>query len=99
MLCALGNVEKVLAGKPKRPAIKRDGTPQSEGNVKFKHVHLILAVVVKRGWEVKHYPLENVQATEQSALETRRKQELDCNMNDKSTWLIEDFASLSRNVR
>ena len=22
-----------------------------------------------------------------------------CNMNDKSTWLVEDFASLSRNVR
>jgi hypothetical protein len=36
------NVEKVLAGKPKRPAIKRDGNPQSAGNLKLRFVHLIL---------------------------------------------------------
>ena len=46
------NVERVLKGQPKRPAITRDGRPQAEGNVKFRFVHLVLATAVLRGWKV-----------------------------------------------
>ena len=42
----------LLAGKPKRPAIKRDGKPQSEGSIKYRYVHLVLAVTTQRGWSI-----------------------------------------------
>jgi len=93
------NVEKVLAGKPKRPAIKRDGTPQSEGNQRFRRVHLILAVAAKRGWEIEHYPLRNVDKAEQSRLETKLKIELDCNMNDRATWWVAEFSQLAKKIK
>jgi hypothetical protein len=77
------NVEKVLAGKPKRPAIKRDGTPQSSGNLKFRYVHLVLAVAVNKGWKIEHYPIENVEKSMHTARESELIRKLECNMNSR----------------
>ena len=93
------NVEKVLSGEPKRPAIKRDGTPQSDGNQKFRYVHLVLAVAVKKGWKIEHYPIENVEKSLHTARESELIQELDCNMNSKGAWWVKDFSSLARKVK
>ena len=90
------NVERVLAGKTKRPATTRDGRPQSTTNVKYRYVHLVLAVAVRRGWKIEHYPLENCSRDEHTILERRRKQESSCNMNDGPSWSIEDFEKLAQ---
>lgn len=93
------NVKKVLGGKPKRPAVKRDGSPQSEGNQKFRFVHLILAVAVKNGWKIQLYPLENVEKSLHSKRESELKRELNCNMNDQRTWWVKDFRSLEKTIK
>ena len=89
------NVTRVLAGQTKRPAITRDGRPQSEGNIKYRYVHLVLAAAVRRGWEIEHYPLENCSLADHTTLERLRKLELGCNMNDGDTWFVEDFERLA----
>ncbi len=93
------NVDKVLEGKPKRPAIKRDGTPQSDGNQKFRYVHLVLATAVKRGWKIEHYPIENVEKPQHTMRESELIQELKCNMNSGPAWWVKDFASLARKLK
>ncbi len=85
------NVQRVLAGKSKRPAVTRDGREQSEGNRKYRYVHLILAAAVRNGWTIEHYPLENCEKTEHSTLESLRIRELNCDMNDGQSWFVEDF--------
>ena len=89
------NVERILAGKTKRPATKRNGEPQSVGNTKYRYVHLLLALAVRRGWKIEHYPLENCSRDEHTALERLRKQESACNMNDGPSWFIEDFETMA----
>jgi len=93
------NVARVLAGKTKRPATKRDGQAQSTGNVKYRYVHLVLAEAVRRGWTIEHYPLENCRLDEHTALEQRRKREKVCNMNDGASWFIEEFETLARALK
>jgi len=89
------NVSRILSGKPKRPAIKRNGEPQSEGNIKFRYVHLVLAIAATRGWEIEHYPLENCEKKEHTMIEKLRIQERNCNMNDGDSWFVEDFERLA----
>lgn len=89
------NVTRVLAGQTKRPAVKRDGQPQKEGNIKYRYVHLVLAEAVRRGWVIDHYPLENCSKVDHTALERLRRQELACNMNDGVSWFVEDFDRLA----
>lgn len=93
------NVDKVLAGKPKRPAVKRDGTPQSDGNQKFRYVHLVLAVAVKKGWKIEHYPIENVEKENHSSRESELIRELDCNMNAKGAWWVKEFKILAAKIK
>jgi hypothetical protein len=92
------NVARVLAGKTKRPAVKRDGQPQKEGNVKFRYVHLVLAEAVRQGWPIEHYPLENCSKADHTGLEQLRRRELECNMNDHLTWFVEDFERLAKTL-
>lgn len=85
------NVSRVLAGKTKRPALTRDGRVQSEGNRKYRYVHLVLAAAVKNGWVIEHYPLENCDKALHSEVEKQRKLELKCDMNDGPSWYVEEF--------
>jgi hypothetical protein len=93
------NVDKVLAGKPKRPAIKRDGTPQSDGNQKFRYVHLVLAVAIKNGWKIEHFPLENVEKIMHTIRESELIQEHNCDMNSQGSWWVDDFNSHAQSVQ
>lgn len=93
------NVEKVLTGRPKRPPIKRDGSPQREGNLRFRFVHLVLAVAVQENWKVEFYPLENSSKAKQAIRERELILDLNCNMNDKFSWPIEEFRSLASQLR
>ena len=93
------NVSRVLSGEPKRPYVKKNGELQSEGNIKFRYVHLILATAVKNGWRIEHYPLENCEKSEHTLIEQRRKKKMNCNMNDGDSWFVEDFEQLSKQVR
>ena len=61
-------VQRVLAGKTKRPAVTRGGREQSVGNRKYRFVHLVLAAAVKNGWTIEFYPLENCDKTSHTAL-------------------------------
>lgn len=94
----LRNVERVLEGKTKRPALTRDGRPQSEGNQKYRYVHLVLATAVLRGWPITQIALENCEKAEHSLLEKRRMAEHRCNMNNGPSWLVTDFARLTKQV-
>lgn len=93
------NVQRVLAGKTKRPAVTRDGREQREGNRKYRYVHLVLAVAVKNGWRIEHYPLENCDKENHTALESQRKTELKCDMNEGPGWFVEDFERLSLELK
>ncbi len=89
------NVVRALAGEPKRPARKRNGEAQNEGNIKFRYVHLVLAVAAKNGWKIEHYPLENCEKNEHKDLEKLRIQELECTMNYGESWFVGDFEELA----
>jgi len=89
------NVARVFAGRTKRPAINRHGRAQSEGNIKYRFVHLVLATAVRRGWSIEHYPLENCEKHEHTVLEQRRIVELRCDMNSGPSWFVGDFERLS----
>jgi hypothetical protein len=91
----LRNVERVLAGETKRPAVTRDGRPQSMSNQKYRFVHLVLATAVQRGWSITQTALENCEKAEHSTLEKRRIAEYRCDMNAGSSWFIADFARLA----
>jgi hypothetical protein len=93
------NVNRVLAGETKRPAVTRDGRPQRQHNKKFRYVHLVLATAVQRGWLISLTALENCGQTEPSELEKLRIGERRCNMNDGPSWCIEDFARLAAQLR
>lgn len=93
------NVERALAGLPKRPAITRDGRPQRRGNLRYRYVHLVLAAAEEYGWPVEHYPLENCSKSCHVDVETQRKIELACNMNDGPSWMVEDFTLLSAELQ
>ncbi len=92
------NVAKILEGKSRRPVLKRDGSLQSQGNLKYRYVHLVLANAQKRGWDIEHYPIENVAKQDLNSRELTLINELECNMNDGSTWFIEQFSELSEQL-
>lgn len=92
------NVTKILEGKSRRPVLKRDGSLQSQGNLKYRYVHLALANAQKRGWRIEHYPVENVAKQDLNSRELALINELECNMNDGSTWFIEQFSELSEQL-
>jgi hypothetical protein len=92
------NVRRVLSGQPKRPALKRNGKPQSEGNIRFRYVHLVLTKAVTQGWSIEHYPLSNCEKTQQTSVEKLRKKELACNLNDGISWRVEDFDALAKGI-
>lgn len=93
------NVQRVLAGKTKRPAVTRDGREQIEGNRKYRYVHLVFAVAVRNGWTIEHYPLENCDKGNHTALEALRKDQLRCDMNNGPSWFIEDFERLAQALK
>ena len=76
------NLTRIFAQQPKRPAIKRDGSPQSDHNLKYRWVHLALAKAIQEGWRVEHYPLLNASKDQLSAAERCMILELDCNLNN-----------------
>lgn len=92
------NVIKILEGKPRRPILKRDGSFQSEANLKYRYVHLVLANAQKHGWKIEHYPVENVTKQQLNCRELELINEFECNMNDGPTWLIEEFSILSEQL-
>lgn len=89
------NVEKALSGKPKRPAVKRDGLPQSSGNVRFRFVHLVLATAVLKGWKISHIPLENCPKEQHFTRESELIAQLLCNMNNGPSWAVEELHRLA----
>lgn len=93
------NVTRIFAGKTKRPAVKKDGQPQSDGNIKYRQVHLYLAVALSEGWGITHQPLENCSKQNFSELERQRRDELDCQLNGGESWHVQEFASLSADHR
>jgi len=88
------NVEKILKGMPRRPETKRDGKPQSKGNLRYRYVHLVLSAAVQNNWLVEHYPLENVAKDDLNTREIEVIVSLKCNMNEKGTWAIAEHEKL-----
>ncbi len=92
------NIEKIFQGKPKRPVMKRNGTPQSEGNKKFRYIHLVLAAAKKYGWTIEHRAIENCVKADHNTLERQRMVDYNCNANDGPTWYVGDFERLAREL-
>ncbi|WP_063380134.1 hypothetical protein [Pseudoalteromonas luteoviolacea] len=94
------NVAKILDGKARRPKTKRNGEPQSPGNLRYRYVHLVLALAHKQNWEIKHYPIENVEKDNLNDREQQVIKELNTTcenfgLNEKQTWEIEELEALS----
>jgi len=92
------NVAQVFAGQTERPAVKRNGEQQSEGNIRYRWIHLVLAVAVRHGWAISHQPIENCFREELAVTERRRIVEIGCALNDGPSWRIEDFEEISAHV-
>ena len=87
------NVRRIFEGKPKRPAVKRDGSPQSEHNLRYRWVHLALARAVEEGWTIEQFPVANApKGTQLNATEQQKIREFDCNLNSGPSWFIEDYS-------
>ena len=92
------NLERIFSGQPKRPLYKRNGDRQDDHNLRYRYVHLVLAVAVKNGWEIEHYPLENVNQSQLNSAESRYREKLAANLNGGPTWYVEQFDELSVQV-
>ena len=89
------NIDRILAKETKRPPIKRNGEPQSKGNLEYRRIHLVLAVAVERGWNIEHYPICNASKADLGDVEKENIAELNCNVNGKAGWAIEDYDRLA----
>jgi len=89
------NIERILAGETKRPRFKKNGERQSEGNLRYRRVHLALARAVEEGWLIEHYPLANADKAFLNATEKYWMKKMDCNLNNGPTWAIEDCGKLA----
>lgn len=47
------NVSRVLAGKTKR-RMPPPGKPVRQGNLRYRYIHLVMAIAEREGWEVEH---------------------------------------------
>jgi len=92
------NVSRIFQRETKRPRFKRNGEPQSKGNIEYRWVHLVLAVAEARGWKIDHYPLCNASKGELSAVEQQQIREKNCNLNGMPTWAIEDYGRLAAGI-
>jgi hypothetical protein len=88
------NIERALAGKPKRPALKRDGTPQREGNLRYRYIHLVLLAAVKNGWQIEHTAICNAERGDLSAAESKEIIAQEANANLGASWRVEDAQRL-----
>lgn len=93
------SIKRIFEGKPKRPAIKRNGEKQSEGNKKYRYVHLVLATAVKNKWKMYFYPIENCEESELNRIEKKRIIEYKCNMNEGASWYVEEFERKSALIK
>lgn len=93
------NVSRILEGKTKRPAVKRDGQAQSDGNLRYRYVHLALAVAARSGWRVTHIPLENCDKADHNKIESLRRREHACDLNEGPSWPIEEFEHLASTMQ
>jgi hypothetical protein len=89
------NVPESLFSSEERKILR---SPQSKGNLKYRYVHLVLANAQKLGWDIEHYPIENVAKQDLNSREVALINEFECNMNDGSTWFIEQFSELSEQL-
>ncbi|UPW17089.1 hypothetical protein M0C34_12605 [Agarivorans sp. TSD2052] len=92
------NIEKIMDGKPRRPEVKKDGTHQSKGNLRYRFVHLVLSVAFKNNWTIEQFPIENVPKDNLNERETQLIRELECNMNNGKTWSVEEFQDLESSI-
>ncbi|MBQ4838492.1 hypothetical protein [Pseudoalteromonas luteoviolacea] len=97
------NVAKILDGKARRPKTKRNGEPQSPSNLRYRYVHLVLALAHKQNWEIKHYPIENVEKDNLNDREQQVIKELNTTckhfgLNEKQTWEIDELEALSHQL-
>ena len=80
------NVRRIFKGQPRRT------TPGQEN---YRPVHLALAKACEFGWEYEFYPLENVEMRHLNDLEQCRSVELQCGLNTKWSWAVEDYPRLT----
>jgi len=86
------NLKRIYLGLPKRN-IPKD-KPRREGNIKYRYVHLILAVAERQGWTIDHYPIENVPKIQLKTREQTLIREHDANLNSKRSWYVENLETL-----
>ena len=93
------NVSRILDGQPSRPLIKENGERQSDGNISYRYVHLVLATAVKNGWCIECRPFLNCTKSDLSQMEQDYIKKHDCNMNEGEKWFVEDFEKKSKAIK
>jgi hypothetical protein len=78
----VNNVSRIQRGLPRRT------TP---GQEPYRGVHLALAKAVESGWEYEFDPLTAVEKCSLDVVEQQNIQELECNLNGLSSWLVKDY--------
>lgn len=92
------NVKKILAKEPRCDSVTRNGTPQTKSNMSYRRVHLLLAIALEEGWKITHTAIENVPKANLNGREKELTQELNCDLNGQSQWLIRDYAALKQEL-
>jgi hypothetical protein len=80
------NVRKIFEGKPRRT---------TKGQERYRPVHLALAKACECGWHYDFFPIENVSIEEMNVTEQIRISELDCTLNVKWSWFVENYHDLN----
>ena len=88
------NIGRALSGKTKRP-MPPPGKPVRQGNLRYRHIHLVMAIAEREGWMVEHYPIENVPKAQLNDIEQARIREYDCNLNNGKSWAVETFGQMA----
>ena len=89
------NTDRALSGKTKRP-MPPPGKPLRQGNLRYRHIHLVMAIAEREDWKVEHFPIENIPKEQLNNTEQTRIREYECNLNNGSSWAVEEFDQLAR---
>jgi hypothetical protein len=80
------NIVRIFAGLPRRI---------TEGQQRYRAVHLAMAKACQHDWEYDFYPLENADPLTLNELENLRIIQLGCDLNRAESWTVDAYEEIS----
>lgn len=99
------NINRALASETSRPPIMKSGERQSDGNVKYRYVHLALVKAIREKWRIKVKAVENCPKENLTAREKFYMDKYIHNLNNVrklnggKMWHVEEYAERAAKIQ